>query len=53
MIIGTASTQLFESVTIFQSGQNNGVEIWTFDATTGAFPDKVTSDIDFTCETVV
>ena len=35
MIIGTAGTQLFESFTIFQSGGNNGVEIWVFDATGG------------------
>ena len=35
----------FELFTIFQSGQNNGVEIW-------AFPDKVTPDIDFTDEAV-
>ena len=33
--IGTADTKLFESFTIFQSGQNNGVKIQVFDATRG------------------
>ena len=35
MIIGTAGTKLLETFTIFQSGRNNGVKIWVFDATTG------------------
>ena len=47
MIIGT------ESFTIFQSGWNNGVKLWAFDEYPGAFPDKVTPDIDFTDEVVV
>ena len=47
MIIGT------ESFTIFQSGLNNGVKLCAFDQYPGAFPDKVTSDIDFTDEVVV
>ena len=47
MIIGT------ESFKIFQSGLNNGVKLWAFDECPGAFPDKVTSDIDFTDEVVV
>ena len=47
MIIGT------ESFTIFQSGWNNDVKLWAFDEYPGAFPDKVTPDIDFTDEVVV
>ena len=47
MIIGT------ESFTIFQSGWNNGVKLWAFDGYSGAFPYKVTPDIDFTDEVVV
>ena len=47
MIIGT------ESFTVFQSGWNNGVKLWAFDEYPGAFPDKVTPDIDFTDEVVV
>ena len=35
MIIGTACTKLLESLTIFQSGRNNGVKIWVSDATKG------------------
>ena len=35
IIIGTAGTKILESFTIFQSGQNNGVKIWAFDATRG------------------
>ena len=35
MIIGTAGTKLLQSFIIFQSGQNNGVKIWVFDATRG------------------
>ena len=35
MIIST------ESFTIFQSGQNNGVEIWAFGATQGHFQIKL------------
>ena len=31
-----------ESFTIFQSGQNNGVEIWAFGATQGHFQIKLT-----------
>ena len=46
MIIGTSGTQLFESFKTFQSGQNNILEIWTFDATIRDIPDKVTSGID-------
>ena len=53
MIISTTGTKLFESFTIFQSGRNNGVKIWAFVLLSGAFPDKVTPDIDFTGETVV
>ena len=33
MTIGTAGTQLFDSFTIFQNGQNNGAKISGFDAT--------------------
>ena len=44
MIIGT------ESFITFQSGLNNGVKLWAFP---GAFPDKVTSDIDFADEVLV
>ena len=47
MIIGT------NSFTIFQSGWNNGVKLWAFDECPGAFPDKVTPDIDSTDEAVV
>ena len=47
MMIDTAGTYSFESFTIFQSGQNNGVKIWAFDAIPVAFPDKVVPDIDF------
>ena len=35
MIIGTAGTTFLESLTVFQSGQNNGVKIWVSDATRG------------------
>ena len=42
-----SSTELF---TIFQSGQNNCVELWAFDECSGAFLYKVTPDIDFTDE---
>ena len=45
-----SGTELF---TIFQSGWNNGVKLWAFDEYPGAFPDKVTPDIDFTDEVVV
>ena len=45
-----SGTELF---TIFQSGQNNGVKLWAFDGYSGAFPYKVTPDIDFTDEVVV
>ena len=44
---------MFESFTIFQSGRNNSVEIWAFDATSGAFPGKVSPDFDFTDKAVV
>ena len=37
MIIGTAGTKPLQSFTIFQSGQNNGVKIWVFDATRGIY----------------
>ena len=47
MIIGT------ESFTIFQNGLNNSVKLWAFDEYPGVFPNKVTSDIDFTDEVVV
>ena len=47
MIIGT------DSFTNFQSGWNSSVNLWAFDEFSGAFPDKVTSDIDFTDEVVV
>ena len=47
MIIGT------ESFTTFQNEWNNGVKLWLFDEYPGAFPDKVTLDIDFTDELVV
>ena len=50
MIIGTAGTKLLESLTIFQSGQNNGVKIWVFDANGHFRIYKVTPDIDFTDE---
>ena len=33
MVIGTASTLLFELFTFFQSAWDNAVEIWEFDAT--------------------
>ena len=42
-----------ESSTFFQSGWNNGVKLWAFDEYSGAFPYKVTPDIDFTDEVVV
>ena len=45
-----SGTELF---TIFQSGQNNGVKLWSFDGYSGAFPCKVTPDIEFTDELVV
>ena len=32
---------------------NNGVKLWASDEYPGAFPDKVTPDIDFTDEVVV
>ena len=38
---------------VFQSGWSNGVKLWAFDEHPGAFPDKVTRDIDFTDEEVV
>ena len=38
---------------IFSSGWDNVVEIWKFGGITEAFPDKVTSDIDFIDEAVV
>ena len=47
MIIGTVS------FTIFQSGWNNGVKLWAFDEYPGAYPDKVSADIDITNEVVV
>ena len=47
MIIGS------ESFTSFQSGLNNGVKAWALDEYPGAFPNKVTSDIDFRDEVVV
>ena len=47
MIIGT------ELFTIFQSRLSNGVKLWASDEYPGAFPDKVTSDNDFTDEVVV
>ena len=53
MIIGTASTKLLESFTIFQNGQNNGVKIWVFDAKGHSQIYKVTPDIDFTDEVIV
>ena len=34
-------------------GWNNGVKLWVFDEYPGAFPDKVTPDIDFIDEVVV
>ena len=45
-----SGTDLF---TIFQSGRNNGVKFWAFDEYQGAFPYKVTLDINFTDEVVV
>ena len=42
-------TELF---TIFQSEQNNGIKLWAFDGYSGAFPYKVTPDIDFTDKVV-
>ena len=42
-----------DSFTIFQSGGNNGVKLWAFDEYPGAYPDKVTPDIDFINEVVV
>ena len=47
MISGT------ELLTIFQSGRNNAVKLWAFDGYSGAFPNKVTPDIDFTDKVVV
>ena len=47
MISGT------ELLTIFQSGKNNGLKLWSFDEYSGAFPYKVTPDIGFTDEGVV
>ena len=47
MIIGT------KSFTVFQSGWNSGVKLWTFDEYSVVFPDKVTPDIYFTDEAVV
>ena len=35
MIISTAGTKYLQPFNIFQSGQNNGVKIWVFDATRG------------------
>ena len=46
MIIGT------DSFTIFQSGWNNCVKLWTFYEYSEAFPDKVTPDIYFIDEVV-
>ena len=37
MIIGSAGTKLSESLTIFQSEQNNGVKIWVFEANKDIF----------------
>ena len=42
-----------ELFTIIQGGQNNGVKLWAFDGYLGAFPYKVSTDIDFTDEVVV
>ena len=39
--------------TLNYGGWNNGIKLWTFDEYAGAFPDKVTPDIDFTDEVVV
>ena len=39
--------------TLKYGGWNNGVKLWAFDEYPGAFPDKVTPDIDFTDEVVV
>ena len=45
-----SGTKLF---TIFQSRRNNGVKLWGSDGYSGAFPYKITPDIDFTDEVVV
>ena len=45
-----SGTELF---TIFHSGRNNGVKLWTFDGYLGAFPYKVIPDVDFTNEVEV
>ena len=44
-----SGTELF---TIFQNGRNNGVKLRAFDGYSGAFPYKVTPDIDFTDKVV-
>ena len=42
-----------KTFTIFQSGRNNGVKIWVFDATRGISRyRKLPSDIDFTGEVI-
>ena len=41
-----------QSLCYFQSGQNNYVKKWAFDATE-TFPERFTPDIDFTDESVV
>ena len=41
MIIGTGGTWPFESLTVFQCGQNNSVEIWASDGIPGAYPIKL------------
>ena len=47
MIIGTASTQLFEPFTFFQSEWDNVVEIWEFDPTSRAYSRPIpSSDIE-------
>ena len=52
--MGTTGTQLFESFTIFQSGQNNDVKILVFDVTRSISRFiKVTPDIDFTDKVIV
>ena len=45
-----SGTELF---TIFQSSRNNGVKLWAFDEYSGAFPHKVTADIDFADQVLV
>ena len=54
MTIGTASTQRFDSFTIFQNGQNNGAKIWAFDATSCISRYiKLSPDMNFTDEIIV